>query len=256
MTSLLPPSFQATTLTCAVPQFITDISISQYPIIAGCCQFSLAAFSPELFDILHIELPEHLHSAAKKRQAEYLASRWLVAKLLGCSGIKHWQLGNHPDRSPRWPLGISGSLSHHQSKVFALIAAQSQLVGNDIELTLSQESAHDLANMVMDSTEAAILADAGLPIELATTLIFSIKETVYKAVYPQVKKIFDFTEVKVVGVDNQQVTVRLSSLALPAQLSTNIWKVNYWQSADEVLTWQVISLESPTKGEIISVSSG
>lgn len=237
MQPLLPPLLSPKKIHSDSVDFIVNAVVANPNATLACCQFDIDYFSVALFDKLGLILPEHLQRAAAKRQAEYLASRWLIATLLAQHGVPHWQLFNRDDRSPIWPSGVAGSLSHHKNKVFVVLDTAPTLVGNDIELTIAEHNAAELAAMVMDSNEAAILTAAGLPLNIATTLLFSAKETAYKAVYPVVQKIFDFSEVKLLSLTNATVTVRLSSTARPFSLVGDQLTINYWQTDREVLTW-------------------
>ncbi len=241
MSQLLPPHFTLAKSKADLP-FITQAEFSTLPYPSACCHFNLAEFSPTLIKHFGFVLPESLRHAVKKRQAEYLASRWLVAELLDSTNIKGFQLLNREDRSPIWPTGVYGSLSHHADKVFVILNGVPSLVGNDIELTLSEGKAAELYSMIMNDNEVAIMTAAGFSLAQATTLVFSVKETVYKAVYPRVQRLFGFEQVTVQAVDTQrcQITVTLSSVAQPAEYPCVPWHIHYWQTASEVMSWQVV----------------
>lgn len=241
MPQLLPPIFQIEQLEACLP-FIVQAEISTGPLRAACCHFDSSAFTPQLFTQLGFTLPEALRHAVRKRQAEYLASRWLVAKLLETVDIPHFQLYNRPDRSPIWPTETVGSLSHHGYKAFAIIDTVTAWAGNDIERILTQEKAAELRSMIMTPEELAILTAVGLSLPQATTLVFSVKETVYKAVYPAVQTLFGFEQVTVTAIDPRLgfITVQLSSVAQPKQNVDPLWQIHYWLTDTEVMSWLTI----------------
>ena len=238
MPQLLPPAFETLQLAPCLP-FILQAEISIAPLHAACCQFDPGAFTPQLVSRFGLELPEALRHAVKKRQAEYVASRWLVAKLLARDNIFNFQLFNRPDRSPIWPIGKSGSLSHHDHKIFAIVESDSVSVGNDIERMLTQEKAAELRPMIMTAEELTLLTQAGLSLSQATTLVFSVKETVYKAVYPEVQTLFGFEQVTIIAINPQAglVTAHLSPLARPQSSERSQWDIYYWLTESEVMSW-------------------
>ncbi len=82
---------------------------------------------------------------------------------------------------------------------------------------------------------------AGFSLAQATTLIFSIKEALYKAVFPVVQKLFGFEQATVTAVNPllNQISLELSPAIWPAQHGPSSWQAHYWQSDSEVLSWLV-----------------
>ncbi|WP_241602428.1 4'-phosphopantetheinyl transferase family protein [Rosenbergiella nectarea] len=238
MPRLLPPTFQIEPLEPCLP-FILQAEVSTAPLRAACCLFDPSAFTPQLISQFGLVLPEALRHAVKKRQAEYVASRWLVAKLLETIDIPSFQLFNRPDRSPIWPTGKVGSLSHHDHKTFALIDSYPTWVGNDIERMLTQQKAAELRSMIMTHEELSLLTSAGFSLSQATTLVFSVKETVYKAVYPEVQTVFGFEQVTITACDPHlgRVTAHLSAVAQPISSPHPQWDIHYWLTDTEVMSW-------------------
>lgn len=242
MPQLLPPTFQSKELAPCEP-FISQAEMSIDTLHVACCQFDPRAYTPQLADQLGVVLPEALHHAVTKRQAEYVASRWLVSKLFETVGIHNFQLLNRPDRSPIWPTGIIGSLSHHDHKVFAVIDKRPKWVGNDIERILSDQKAAELRSMIMTLEELTLLTTSGLSLSQATTLVFSIKETVYKAVYPEVQTLFGFEQVTITAIEPTLglMTARLSAVAQPKPNLEPEWNIRYWFNDTEVMSWVALA---------------
>ncbi|MBT0726777.1 4'-phosphopantetheinyl transferase superfamily protein [Rosenbergiella australiborealis] len=239
MSPLLPPNFNVEQLD-SYQAFIPHAEFCYSPYCTACCQFSIDALTPMVIQSLGFTLPQTLKQAVKKRQAEYLASRWLVAKLL-LPENKSFQLLNRADRSPIWPLGFSGSLSHHDHKAFVVLDASPALVGNDIERMLTEDKAKELQSMIMNDAEFDLLMTSGFSSAQATTLLFSLKETVYKAVYPEVQTLFGFEQVILTAINpiNNIATVKLSRLARPNEYP-EYWPINYCLTINEVMSWTVM----------------
>ena len=84
----------------------------------ACHEFSarldVKAFDPERTPReLGVKLPENLRRSAIVRQAEFVAGRFAALhalKAAGCSSIE--EITVNGDRSPRWPEGFVGSITH------------------------------------------------------------------------------------------------------------------------------------------------
>lgn len=93
--------------------------------------------------------------------------------------------------APILPEGWSGSISHKGTRAAALVApAGAARVGIDLEHARAPRQ--DIASRILTPRELAALADRGL----GATLRFSIKEAIYKAVDPFVRRYVAFTEVE------------------------------------------------------------
>lgn len=146
-----------------------------------------------------IVLPPRLASAAAKRQAEFLAGRLCARQAL-------WQLDGRwqapdmgEDRAPRWPEGCVGAITHGHGWAAALVGQRSAYrgLGLDAERLLSDEEAARLARRVLTPAERERLpADAAA---LAVTLTFSLKESLFKALYPLVGRRFYFPDAELLS---------------------------------------------------------
>ncbi|QKJ87886.1 4'-phosphopantetheinyl transferase superfamily protein [Paramixta manurensis] len=164
-------------------------------------RFSLADFDPSLFAACGIPPPAHLSKAVKKRQAEYLASRYLAQQVMSHYGIGHFLLQNSRDRAPIWPLGIAASLSHTHHCAVLLSTDTDQLVGVDIEQLIAAEVAAGLQETLLVAAESQRLARSGLSFTQAITVAFSLKESLYKALYPHSQQFIGFHDAMVIEVD-------------------------------------------------------
>ncbi len=168
-------------------------------------QFQPAAYHDDLFRQRGVAFPAALGSAVAKRRAEYLAGRVLAGELLAAQGYAGFELKTDADRAPCWPMGMQGSLSHSGSLVLCALrhAVESGGVGVDVEAILSQQQAADLWRGIVSSEERDFLAtgEAGFPWML--TLAFSAKESLFKALFPQVRQWFDFLDARLEEVTPQ-----------------------------------------------------
>lgn len=131
------------------------------------------------------------------RRRELIAGRTALRALLAPELARHALLPD--DRgAPQLPAGWVGSVSHKGAHAAAIIAPSSDPrahVGVDLELAAPPKQ--DIARWILTKTEQERLDDRGR----GATLRFSIKEAIYKAVDPFVRRYVAFTEVELDVVD-------------------------------------------------------
>lgn len=159
-------------------------------------RFDPALVTPDDFPRSNIPCP---HGVAK-RQAEFLAGRLCARQAL-------WRLTGDDvvpavgaDRAPQWPAGISGSITHGKNWAAAIVAQQTDWrgLGLDVETLLSFDRAKRLQGEILTPVElrrASLLNPEQLA--LLVTLTFSIKESLFKALYPLTLKRFYFEHAEV-----------------------------------------------------------
>lgn len=158
--------------------------------------------------------PTHLHAedfqrcgiaavnGVAKRQGEYLAGRLCAREALRQLHGKPSVPGRGEDGAPQWPLGVVGSITHGAGQAAALVAHARdwQGLGLDVELQLSATRAAKLAGEIL--TPAELQRANGLQPEAfarLVTLTFSLKESLFKALYPLVRQRFYFHDAELLS---------------------------------------------------------
>ena len=144
-------------------------------------------------------------------------------------------------RAPQWPPGIAGALSHNSDTALCAVHRESGLggVGLDVETLLSDVRAEELWGAIVSPAERETLLREALPFNELLTLTFSAKESLFKALYPQVRCYFDFLDARMVAVDTQRQTF---VLALLKTLTPNCpagrrFNGRFWREGDDVTTF-------------------
>ncbi|MBU0901759.1 MAG: 4'-phosphopantetheinyl transferase superfamily protein [Gammaproteobacteria bacterium] len=148
-----------------------------------------------------------------KRQAEYLAGRLCareaLMRLTGTAAIP----GSGEDRAPQWPAGTLGSITHGSGWAGAVVGDSTAWrgLGLDIEQIMPASRAERLAGEIL--TPAELLRLESLPAEQHAqriSLTFSLKESLFKALYPQVLRHFYFQDAELLSVTaDHRVRMRL-----------------------------------------------
>lgn len=148
-----------------------------------------------------------------KRQAEYLAGRLCAREaLMRLTGIVATPACGE-DRAPQWPVGLVGSITHGSGWAGAVVGnnADWRGLGLDIEQIMPASRAERLAGEIL--TPAELFRLEALPSDLRAkriSMTFSLKESLFKALYPQVLQHFYFQDAELLSVDvGNKVRMRL-----------------------------------------------
>jgi enterobactin synthetase component D len=175
--------------------------------------FDTSQLASDDFQRSAIEPPASIQRSVAKRQAEFLAgricARAALQQLEGLSFIP--AIGE--DRAPVWPSHITGSITHSTGRAAAIVANKSHWrgLGMDLENLLNVERAERLAGEILTPPELQRMA-AGRRDQLAmlVTLTFSVKESLFKALYPIVQQRFYFEHAEVLEwTERGEVRLRL-----------------------------------------------
>ncbi len=151
-------------------------------------------------------------TAVAKRRHEFAAGRRCARTLLARLGHPHYALLRNDDRTPRWPAGLVGSISHSDSLCVVAVARSGDAasLGVDVETDAALEA--ELWPKICSPREldGALGALSEAERGRVVKLLFSAKEATYKSVYPLVRKVFGFHAVEIqVDWESRRFTARL-----------------------------------------------
>lgn len=148
---------------------------------------------------VHTLLPgEALPGAAPVRLREFAAGRHAARAALRDLGLPLTPIPMAEDRSPLWPDGVAGSITHTRRACLAIAAPADALVGLGIDLEDDLPLAPDLWDIVLSPEDQrdldAMPAAARGPAAMA---VFSAKEAAYKAQYALSGTLFGFDTLRI-----------------------------------------------------------
>ncbi|MEX2962985.1 4'-phosphopantetheinyl transferase [Microbulbifer sp. TYP-18] len=187
--------------------FLSDEDSSIWWPVRGIEQHSLSfhtgGYHDDFFSILGIERPDALDRAVPKRKAEFLAGRYCAREVLLRLGERKTFVDICADRQPGWPGGIIGSISHSNGRAAAIASRDKSIVGVgiDIEDLVAPRLVEELHPQVLNSSERQWLNWGELDPAIVFTLIFSIKESFFKALYPLVRRFFGFDAISISAIE-------------------------------------------------------
>ncbi|MDQ3036460.1 MAG: 4'-phosphopantetheinyl transferase superfamily protein [Myxococcota bacterium] len=142
--------------------------------------------------------------AVDKRKREFATARVLaheaMARVSGPGVTRRvLELLNAPDRSPIWPEGITGSISHCDTRAIVAVAERAHVGTIGIDVEHRDELKRELWRSVflrqeIDALDARFESDVRGRMALA---LFSAKEALYKAQYPCSTRFMSFSELHV-----------------------------------------------------------
>jgi enterobactin synthetase component D len=154
--------------------------------------------------------------AVLRRRSEYVAGRRCAARALEMhltSGPLDLNIvGRRPDRTPIWPHGIVGSITHTEGYAAAAVGGCDRVrsIGIDSEVLLAREHALEIRSSIGRETEIKWISaiferydDSGI------TVLFSAKESLFKCLFPIVSSCFSFLDVHLVDADATKGTITL-----------------------------------------------
>ncbi|MEI9884227.1 4'-phosphopantetheinyl transferase family protein [Atlantibacter hermannii] len=173
-------------------------------------------FEPESFasqDLLW--LPHHLQLARAviSRKAEHLAGRIAAVHALRHADGPAIPPGIGAHREPCWPSGFAGSITHAGQLALAVAKPAGESfasLGIDYQPLLSENDAQKLADGVLFDNEPARLAASPMPFATALSVVFSAKESLFKALFPAVQDWFGFHCARVIDLCDGRITLELT----------------------------------------------
>lgn len=158
--------------------------------------FSAERFQPADFPTASIEMPPQIARSVRRRQAEFFYGRLVARQALAGFGLSAATVGIGARREPLFPAEVHGSITHCSAVAAAVVVhgGACKGVGIDIEAPLGPEACESVRLLALCEQERALLRKCcGLPEHLAVALVFSAKESFYKALSSTVGHIFDFS---------------------------------------------------------------
>ena len=151
--------------------------------------------------LMHKLLPEErtlVARAAPSRQHEFATGRVCAREVLARVGIADFPILRNDDRTPVWPDGIVGSISHTRDVCVVALAKRGDVLSIGIDVEGEESLEPDLWPIICTEAELQWLATRA-PTErgrLAKAL-FSAKECTYKCLYPVMRIPLEFDDVEI-----------------------------------------------------------
>lgn len=136
--------------------------------------------------------------AAPKRKREFAAGRLAARRAMAALGFANKAVPMASDRSPIWPPGLVGGISHTDKICLAVAARKESVAALGIDVEGATDLAPDLWDTVLTFSDQRLLrsfprSERGL----MAKIIFSAKECTYKCQYAISRKLFGFEQIDI-----------------------------------------------------------
>jgi len=164
----------------------------------------------DLTDVeLFAEEERSVGRAVEKRRREYVTSRACARAALERIGIGPVSIPNGERGEPLWPGGVVGSITHCQGYRACAVARAGDVLSVGIDAEVHEPLPAGVLEEVAFGRELAMVADRGAGVCL-DRLLFSAKESVYKAWFPLARRWLGFEDVELtIDVDGAAFCARL-----------------------------------------------
>lgn len=134
---------------------------------------------------LHPEEAAHLEHALPKRRREFATARICARRALRALGVPPAPILPGPHGAPRWPAGTVGSMTHRRGYCAAAVALATDLLALGIDAEPNRPLPPAVVNTFVRPEERhALRTHPHHPGVHHDRLLFSAKESVYKAWFP------------------------------------------------------------------------
>lgn len=216
---------------CGPPKIYPGLNDGPLPIVR--LEFQAQNYDDHLFQAFGITLPDRVRKSVQARRADYLAGRVCAQAALTLIQKGTESVATGLGGEPLWPEGVVGSVSHSVSLAAASVTADAHVfaIGLDIQAPASRSAKISLCNI------ASIRADLGrisLPLNseikpILPELLFSARESFFKAFYP-VKKLrigYEAVELVRLDIETRKISVSLTQdYGAPFEKGT-VWDVDF-----------------------------
>ncbi len=204
------------------------------------------AFATEADDPppLTVDESSAISGAVESRQREFALGRWCAKQALAELGFFDLSIPVRSDRSPKWPEGIVGSITHCSGFVGAAVATSVRLeaLGFDAE-PAEPLDADVLRSICTDAEITWVETQSAPPAADWPKLIFSAKEAVYKCISASTDGGLDFVDVTL-DIEPEMFAFRARATDPDSPLRETLDRIHGRLAYDETLVYACAVIEA------------
>jgi 4'-phosphopantetheinyl transferase EntD len=162
------------------------------PAVVACAE----AFGDPPDAVLFPDEEALLARAVDKRRREFTTGRHCARRALGALGVAPVPILPGEAGAPQWPSGVVGSITHCSGYRAAAVASARDVTTIGLDAEPDQPLPDDVLKLISLPGERALLRDlaAAAPGTSWDRLLFSAKESVYKAWFPLARRWLGFED--------------------------------------------------------------
>jgi len=154
-------------------------------------------------------LPQSLQGASRARKASFRAGRACATQALTAGAALHTSIEHGSNGLPYWPVGWAGSISHAlvgQIGIAIAVVVRKQhafAIAVDCEPIFESTHASEISPLIASVTELRLGERLGYSHTVWLTMVYSLKETLYKLLYAHVRCFMPFEAAELLSFDTQ-----------------------------------------------------
>jgi 4'-phosphopantetheinyl transferase EntD len=138
-----------------------------------------------------------IQGAVEKRVKEFATGRFCARIALSRLGLPTGPIPVGPNREPKWPVGIAGSITHCKNYCSAAVARIGGIISIGIDAEIDEPIPLDVLSLISNPSEIAAINELSAGTHW-DKLLFSAKESVFKALFPLTAQWLDFKDACIV----------------------------------------------------------
>lgn len=147
---------------------------------------------------LHPDEVSLVARAVDKRRHEFATGRKLARAALAQLGVNGVAILQDEMRAPIWPEGFAGSISHCAKRAFAAVGRRGETGTFGIDAEDRLRLSEDLwPSILVDEERAFVSAAPPDERQQLAMIVFSAKESLYKAQYPRTSEFMAFADARI-----------------------------------------------------------
>jgi len=151
---------------------------------------SFSTRCPASVSLLPEELPQ-TNNMVESRLEEFKHGRYCARQAMLGLGYPESPVRKRHDRSPEWPAGLTGTITHTGQIAAAALARSTDFISLGLDIEQAGELEPESLRLIVRPDETGHSDGA------QGQVLFSIKESIYKCIHPIVHTYVDFQEMEV-----------------------------------------------------------
>lgn len=167
-------------------------------------------------ETLHPAEASFVKGSVSRRVREFTAGRACARRALARLGHENVPVRMGQRREPLWPPGIVGSISHGGGYCIAAVCRHHDFAGIGVDIETANPLSASLMDLVCSPAERIWCEQQGSSLAgLLGKFVFSIKESVFKCLYPVFREELEFADVRLdINLHDERYIAQVSRFAL------------------------------------------
>lgn len=140
---------------------------------------------------------EYVRHAVASRQAEFASGRACMRAAMATLGCPAVAIGVGPHREPLLPAGLAASITHTADYCAAAAVRTGRIRSLGIDTEMNRRLGDEVARLVLHTHEIDAAQAAGRAGMAFDAMLFSLKESLFKALFPFAREILEFTDASI-----------------------------------------------------------